>query len=133
MQPLRTFPILSAGHLATQDAKPLQHSGRGETERLAREAAQGLNARATVSAPVKAANLQQLTAILAFSCAKAGFINVNSHLYVEQLAGLGWVDLQPLRAEPVKGEEALTESVATLVCNLSHVRRSRSHETAAVY
>ena len=133
MEPLRTFPILPAGHIAAQEANPLQPSGRGTAERLAREAVQGLNARATVSAPVKAATLQQLTAIMAFSCAKAGFITVNSHLYVEQLAGLGWVDLRPLRAEPVKGEEALTESVATLVCNLSHVRRSRSCETAVVY
>ena len=89
-----------------------------------KEAAQGLAERPAVTTAVKAATLRQLTAIMAFACARAGFLIVNRHLYLEELADLGWVDLQPLRAEPAKGEEALTESVTTLVCILSHVRRS---------
>ena len=128
-----TFPIMPAGHIAAQKANPLQPSGGGTAERLARETARGLAEGPAVSAPVKAATLQQLTAITVFSCARAGFLVVNRHLYLEELADLGWVDLQPLRDEPANGKEALTESIATLVCSLSHVWRSRSCEVAAIH
>lgn len=99
-----------------------QHpSGRGASTRLMREAAQALAEGAAVTAAVKAATLKQLSAIMAFACAKGSFPTFNRHLHMAELAGLGWVDLQPLCAEPAKGEEALTAAVATLVCNLSRV------------
>ena len=115
--------MLPAGHMDTQEALASLHSsGKGSSRRLMQEAAQALAAGAAVTAVVKAATLKQLSAIMAFACAKGGFPTVNRHLHMDELAGLGWIDLQPLRAEPDKGEEALTASVATLVCNLSRVQ-----------
>ena len=87
-----------------------------------REAAQALAAGADVTVAIKAATLKQLSAIMAYACARGGFPTVNRHLHMEELAGLGWVDLQPLRAEPGKGKDALTASVAALVCNPSRVQ-----------
>ena len=77
---------------------------------------------------IKAATMKQLTAIQAFVCSKGGFPTVNRHLNADELAGLGWRDLQPLCANPEQGEEALTASLAALVCNLAHVQFADSSE-----
>ena len=118
--------------MATQEASQ-RPSGRGSSERLMREAAQALAAGVGVSKAVKAANLKQLSAIMALACARGGFPTINRHLHMDELAGLGWMDLQPLCAEPDKGKEALKASVASLVCNLSRVWRSWSHDEAVVH
>ena len=66
---------------------------------------------------VKTASLKQLSAITAYACSKGGFPTVNRHLHIEELAGLGWVDLQPLCDDPALGQKALATSLATLVWN----------------
>ena len=106
------IPLLLAGHMALE--------GLGQARRLAEEAAREIAAREPTSEAVnlKAANLKQLSAIMAFACAKGGFPTINSHLYLDELAGLGWRDLQPMIADPWKGEEALIASIAALVRHL---------------
>ena len=73
---------------------------------------------ADVFADIKAANLKQLTAILAHVCSKGGMPTLNRHLLLDELAGLGWIDLQPLCDDQGKGIETLAASIATLVKNL---------------
>ena len=104
--------FLLAGHMALE--------GLGQARRLAEEAAWEIAAGEPINVAVnlKAANLKQLSAIMAFACAKGGFPTLNSHLYLDELAGLGWRDLQPMIADPWKGEEALIASIAALVRHL---------------
>ena len=73
-------------------------------------------------AVISCANIKQLSAILALGCSKGGFPTLNRHLYIDELAGLGWRDLQPLRDDPARGQEALTASVYTLVWSPSRVQ-----------
>ncbi len=106
------IPLSLAGHMSLE--------GLGQARRLAEEFAREIAAGEPISEAVnlKAANLKQLSAIMAFACAKGGFPTINSHLYLDELAGLGWRDLQPMIAEPWKGEEALMASIAALVRHL---------------
>ena len=106
------IPLSLAGHMSVE--------GLGQARRLAEEFAREIAAGEPISEAVnlKAANLKQLSAIMAFACAKGGFPTINSHLYLDELAGLGWRDLQPMIAEPWKGEEALMASIAALVRHL---------------
>ena len=89
--------------------------------------AQALAQGTDVLVELKAANLRQLTAILANACSKGGMPTLNRHLLLDELAGLGWVDLQPLCDDQEKGIETLAASIATLVKNLepSPVCRAR--------
>ncbi|CAL8463303.1 g2837 [Coccomyxa elongata] len=89
-------------------------SGPGQAKLLAQQTAAGLAAGETVTMAVKTATLPQLTSIMAFGCAKGGFPTLNRHLYLDQLHGLGWQDLQPLLDDPAKGREALQTSLDTL-------------------
>ena len=123
------FAIPPAGHMDTQAAGHMDTqaagqgtSGPGVIKRLMRTAAQSLATGTPVTAAVKGATLRQLSAIMAFACSKGGFPTVNRHLHVDELAGLGWRDPQPLLDDPAEGEEALIASLATLVGNLSRVR-----------
>ena len=106
------IPLSLAGHMSLE--------GLGQARRLAEEFAREIAAGEPISEAVnlKAANLKQLSAIMAFACAKGGFPTINSHLYLDELAGLGWQDLQPMIADPWKGEEALMASIAALVRHL---------------
>lgn len=110
------IPLLLAGHMSLE--------GLGQAKRLAEETAWEIAAGEPISEAVnlKAANLKQLSAIMAFACAKGGFPTINSHLYLDELAGLGWQDLQPMIADPWKGEEALMASIAALVRHLFRVQ-----------
>lgn len=90
-------------------------SGPGQAKWLAQQTAAGLAVGETVTMAVKTATLPQLTSIMAFGCAKGGFPTFNRHLYLDQLHGLGWQDLQPLLDNPAKGAEALQSSLDTLV------------------
>ena len=115
------FWILPAGHMATQEAN--LHSLGGDTSRqLWRAAAHALATGEPGTVALKAATLKQLSAIMAVGCAKGGFPTLNRHLHMDELAGLGWRDLEPLCAEPEQGEAALTASLAMLVGSLSHVQ-----------
>ena len=92
-------------------------SGLGQAMRLAAQVAKGGGAPSSIA--IKAATLKQLTAILAVFCARPGFPTVNRHLRADELAGLGWHELQPLLDDPQKGEDMLTTCISTLV-TLSH-------------
>ena len=94
-------------------------SGLGQAVQLAARAAQGLAIGDPSSIAIKAATLKQLTAMLAFFCARPGFPTVNRHLRVEELAGLGWHRLRPLLDDPQKGKDMLMTCMSTLV-TLSH-------------
>ena len=92
-------------------------SGLGQAMRLAAQAAKSGGDPSNIA--IKAATIKQLTAILAVFCARPGFPTVNRHLRVEELAGLGWLKLQPLLDDPQKGKDMLTSCISTLV-TLSH-------------
>ena len=85
--------------------------------RLAAQAAKSGGGPSNIA--IKAATLKQLSAILTVFCARPGFPTLNRHLDVEELAGLGWHELQPLLDDPQKGEDMLTTCISTLV-TLSH-------------
>ncbi len=53
---------------------------------------------------------------MAFGCGKGGFPTLYRHLYLEQLQGLGWHDLQPLVDNPAKDWEALKTSIGEDPC-----------------
>ena len=116
--------LLPAGSMAAEgeSVRPMVQgppSGPGQVRLLAKQAALALATGEPSSAAAKAASLHQLSVILVLACAKSEFPTVNRHLHVDELAGLGWVDLQPLHADLAKGAEALAASIATLVCTAS--------------
>ena len=86
-----------------------------------------------MTAAVKTATLEQLSAIMAFACSKGGFPTMNRHLHIDELPGLGWRDLQPLRDDPDMGREALTTSLATLVWDPSEVQSMPTSIGVTVY
>ncbi|BDA45893.1 hypothetical protein COCOBI_07-6800 [Coccomyxa sp. Obi] len=102
-----------SGRMAAR-GESLRPSGPGQAKLLAEKTALGLATGEVITMAVKRATLEQLSGILTYACAKGGFPAVNRHLYIDELAGLGWMDLHPLHNDPVKGEEALEASVATL-------------------
>lgn len=46
---------------------------------------------------------------------QGGFPTFNRHLYMDELPGLGWQDLQQLMADLAKGKDALDASMAIIV------------------
>ena len=97
-------------------------SGAGEAVRLAVSTAAALARGQLMTLAVKAASLRQLSASMVFACSKVGFPVVNRHLHLDELARLGWTDLQPLAASEEKGKSALEASVAAMVRNRSGVQ-----------
>lgn len=69
-------------------------SGPGQSTMLAQQAAAGIASGETVTMAVKTATMKQLSCILTFGCAKGGFPTFNCHLFMDELTGLGWQDLQ---------------------------------------
>ena len=88
-------------------------SGLGQATRLAVQAAKSGGAPTNIA--IKAATIKQLSAVLAVFFARPGFPTVNRHLCAEELAGLGWHELQPLLDDPRMGEDMLTACISTLV------------------
>ena len=102
-------------------------SRSGIAMRPARAPARGPAQRKTVTEAIKAASLKQLSAITVFACSKGGFPTVNRHLYQDELAHLGWADLQTLAAGKEDGERVLDAALQALVKNFPHVQCPSTH------
>ena len=93
----------------------------GVAMRLARARAWGPAQGETVAEAIKAASLKQLSAITVFACSKGGFPTVNRHLHLDELARLGWADLQTLAANKEDGERVLEAALKALVKKFPHM------------
>ena len=83
---LISIPWLQKGTICT-------HQGPGQVRLLAQQAAAAIPAGKTITMAVKTATLKQLSAIMGFACAKGGFPTLNRHVTLEDLSGLGWLQV----------------------------------------
>ena len=99
-------------------------SGEGVATKLAKESADAIARGEPVTMAVKRASVEQLSAITVFACSKGGFPTLNRHLHRDELARLGWANLETLVGEfRADGERVLASALDALVGNLHHVQK----------